>query len=109
MGDMLAQQIIDEIVRRILKVSKPRRIILFGSAATGAMSHDSDIDLLVIKRGLIDTLSESVKIRKALKGMGYAFDIIVMDEDRFEERKAVVGTICYPAAKYGRTLYDQAA
>ena len=39
--------LIQEIVRRILTVTKPDRIILFGSAATGNMTRDSDIDLLV--------------------------------------------------------------
>jgi predicted nucleotidyltransferase len=38
-----------EIVRRILAVANPDRIILFGSAATGQMTRDSDIDLLVVE------------------------------------------------------------
>ena len=40
--------IVDEAVRRILVVSKPRRVILFGSAARGEMGPDSDLDMLVI-------------------------------------------------------------
>jgi predicted nucleotidyltransferase len=38
-----------EIVRRILSVARPDRIILFGSAATGQMNRDSDIDLLILE------------------------------------------------------------
>jgi predicted nucleotidyltransferase len=30
-----------EIVRRVLSVARPDRIILFGSAATGEMTNDS--------------------------------------------------------------------
>jgi len=33
-----------EIVRRVLSVFSPDRIILFGSAARGEMTEDSDID-----------------------------------------------------------------
>src|SRR5437762_10093287 len=43
------ETLLDEIVRRVLAVARPDRIILFGSAATGQMTKDSDIDLLVIE------------------------------------------------------------
>ena len=39
-----------EIVRRVLTVARPEKIILFGSAATGQMTKDSDIDLLIVER-----------------------------------------------------------
>ena len=39
--------LVQEIVRRLLNVILPDRIILFGSAATGIMTRDSDVDLLV--------------------------------------------------------------
>jgi len=39
---------------------------LFGSAAAGAITHDSDIDLLVLEPEPADTRGESVKIRRAL-------------------------------------------
>jgi predicted nucleotidyltransferase len=40
--------LVREIVRRLLGVTRPDRIILFGSAATGQMTCDSNIDLLVV-------------------------------------------------------------
>ena len=42
-------KIIEEIVRQILTVAKPDKIILFGSAATGQMTRDSDVDLLIVE------------------------------------------------------------
>ncbi len=42
-------KVIQEIVHRILTVAKPDKIILFGSAATGQMTSDSDIDLLIVE------------------------------------------------------------
>jgi predicted nucleotidyltransferase len=56
-----------EIVRRILTVARPDRIILFGSAATGQMNGDSDIDLLVLESEPGNTREESVKIRDGMK------------------------------------------
>jgi HEPN domain/Nucleotidyltransferase domain len=55
-----------EIVRRILAVANPDRIILFGSAATGQMTRDSDIDLLIVAPTAANRHAESVKIRNAI-------------------------------------------
>ncbi len=97
-----------ELVRRILTTAKPDRIILFGSAATGAMTRDSDIDLLVVEPEPGNTREESVKIRRALDEVGYPIDVIVISTRRFEETKNVFGGIAYPAHKYGRILYEAA-
>jgi predicted nucleotidyltransferase len=98
----------DEIVRRILQVAKPDRVILFGSAATGHMTPDSDIDLLVVEPTPTNRTVESVRIRRALGALGYPFDVIVISTVRFEETKNIFGGIAYPAHKYGRVLYEAA-
>jgi predicted nucleotidyltransferase len=97
-----------ELVRRILTASKPDRIILFGSAATGTMTRDSDIDLLVVEPAPENTRKESVKIRRALGDVGYPIDVLVISTERFEETKNIIGGIAYPAHKYGRLLYETA-
>lgn len=104
----LDSSLIDEIVRRILSVAKPDRIILFGSAARGTMGKDSDIDLLVVQSSPFDPREEYVRIRKSLRGLGYPFDILFISTDRFEESKGVIGGIAYPADKYGRVIYAAA-
>ena len=40
-----------DIVDAVLKVTKPGRVLLFGSGARGEMTDDIDIDILVIRRG----------------------------------------------------------
>jgi predicted nucleotidyltransferase len=102
----ISQEIIEEIIRRIRAVAKPDRIILFGSAAGGPMTRDSDIDLLVLERRPVEPRKESVKIREALRGMGYPFDVIIMKTERFEESKMVIGGIAFPANKYGKVIYE---
>ncbi len=96
----------EEIVRRVLNVARPREIIVFGSAASGRMDRDSDVDLLVTENAPGDARSESVRIRAALRGLEVPFDVIVMSADRFEETKGVIGGIAYPAHKYGRVIYQ---
>jgi predicted nucleotidyltransferase len=100
--------LVQEIVRRVLGVAKPDRIILFGSAAAGQMTRDSDIDLLVLEPAPESRLKESLKIRRALAELDYPFDVIVMRTERFEETKRVIGGLAFPANKYGRVIYEAA-
>jgi predicted nucleotidyltransferase len=102
------QTLLDEVVRRVLTVARPERIILFGSAATGQMTEDSDLDLLVVEPEPADTRDRSVRIRRALGDVRYPVDVIVMSSARFEETKNLIGGIAYPARKYGRVLYEAA-
>ncbi len=97
-----------EIIRRILEVAQPERIILFGSAAADRMTRDSDIDLLILEKEPDGKRERRLRIRQALRGMGCPFDIIVMDTERFEESKDIIGGIAYPAHKYGKVIYEAA-
>ncbi len=102
------EQTIQQIVQRILRVARPDRIILFGSAATGGMTPDSDIDLLVVEPAPGSTRQESVRLRRQLADLGHAFDVIVVSTAWFEESKGVIGGIVYPAHKYGKVIYEAA-
>ena len=102
------ETLIEEIIRRILSVTRPDRIILFGSAATGEMTRDSDIDLLIVEPDPGDRRKESVRLDGILSGLGYAFDVMVIPTDWFEASKNVIGGIAYPANKYGKVIYEAA-
>jgi predicted nucleotidyltransferase len=102
------ETLIKEIIRRILTVASPDRVILFGSAATGQMTRDSDIDLLIVEADPGDRREESVLIDSVLGGLDYPFDIIVISTEWFEESKGVIGGIAYPANKYGKVVYEAA-
>jgi len=102
------QKTLDEIVRRILSVASRDRIILFGSAAAGEMTEDSDIDLLIVEPRISDRRQEYIRIRRALRDIEFPFDIILITTQWFEESKDVVGGIAHPADKQGRVLYAAA-
>jgi len=104
----LDERLTGEIVRRVLSVAAADRIIMFGSAATGEMTADSDIDLLVVEPSVSNARTDSVRIGDALRGLGFPFDVIVMGRDRFEETKHVIGGIAYPASRQGKVLYEAA-
>ncbi|NLA75596.1 MAG: nucleotidyltransferase domain-containing protein [Deltaproteobacteria bacterium] len=99
--------LINEIVSRIRSASTPRQIILFGSAASEAMTSDSDLDLLVIKDDLKNPREENLRLRKALSGIGLPVDVFAMTAERFSETKEVIGGLAYPANKYGKVIYEE--
>ena len=102
------ESLLGEIVRRVLSVARLDRIILFGSAATGEMTKDSDIDLLVVAPAPKNRHEERLKIADAIGDIEYPVDVIIIASERFEATKDVIGGIAYPAHKYGRVLYEAA-
>jgi predicted nucleotidyltransferase len=102
------ETILIEIVRRVLRVARPQRIILFGSAASGQMTKDSDIDLLIVEPAPRNRHEESVFISDAIGDVNFPVDVKIIASERFEATKNIVGGIAYPAHKYGRVLYDAA-
>jgi uncharacterized protein len=102
------ERLLGEIVRRVLSVARPDRIILFGSAATGEMTKDSDIDLLVVAPIPKNRHEERLKIADAIGDIEYPVDVILIASERFEATKDIIGGVAYPAHKYGRVLYEAA-
>jgi len=47
--DRKARRLVRAIAERIRREYRPKRIVLFGSYATGSPDPDSDIDLLIVK------------------------------------------------------------
>ncbi len=103
---MIQQSKIREIVQTIVAEFQPRRIILFGSQATGKASRDSDLDLLILTERDVSPLALSRAIRRRVAHFGVPVDILVKSMEEFEQFKSVIGTISYPADKFGKVLYD---
>ena len=102
------ESLLKEVVRRVLAVAKPDRIILFGSAATGQMRKDSDIDILIVEPQEKNYREQSVAITDAIGDVRFAVDVKVISSDQFEATKNIIGGIAFPAHKYGRILYEAA-
>lgn len=94
-----------EIIRRIVEVAKPEKIIMFGSAAKGEMGPNSDIDLLVIKSGDIHRRRMAQEIYMNMFGVGQAVDIIVVTTDDIERYRDSFSMVIYPALREGRVVY----
>ena len=99
----------EDIVRRIVEVAHPEKIILFGSAVKGTMDQNSDLDLLVIKRGDYHTITAAQEIYDNFEGVKYAIDIIVTTPEKVEQYGGCFALVLYPALKEGRVIYDHGA
>lgn len=103
------QEIIQEMVRRIVEKFDPVQIVLFGSHARGTASPDSDVDLLVVMPVEGSKMDKSVEIRLALREMGLPKDVIVITPQEARDYRDVIGTIIYPAFHEGKILYERSA
>ena len=102
---MLDQTTLDNIIRRIVEVADPQRIILFGSAARGDMNRHSDFDLLIVKEG-VDTLDLMRQIRRNLYGVGAAVDAFVVTPQAVERYKDSHALVIKPALREGKVVYE---
>lgn len=107
--DPALKLVLDKMVRRIVQLCKPEKVILFGSHATGHAHPGSDVDLLVITRHGESKRRLAVELYSALWDAGVSKDIIVVRPEEFERYRNVVGTVIYPAARDGKVLYERAA
>lgn len=99
------QSTLDEIIRRVVDVARPEKIILFGSAARGEMNRHSDVDLLIIKDGA-DALELMGEIYMNLDGVGAAVDAVVVTPDDIERYRDSHAVIIKPALQEGRVVYE---
>ncbi len=104
---MIAQEQIESVVQVIVEGYDPMKIILFGSYAYGHPTKDSDLDLLIIKDGEASGIQRTRRVRNILKDFSIPIDVIVKSSQEFDMFKDVIGTVIYPANKYGKVVYEQ--
>ena len=101
------QVVLDEIVRRIVAVAQPEKIILFGSAARGGMGPHSDVDLLVVKGG-VHRRAMAGRIYRRLVGVGTPVDVVVVTPEDVERYREIHALIVRPALREGSVVYESA-
>ena len=101
----LEQGTLDDIIGRIVEAVQPERIILFGSAARGDMSRNSDVDLLVVKEGE-NAWTVMGRIYENLYGVDAAVDAVVVSPEELERYKDSHALVIKPALQEGRVVYE---
>jgi len=106
--DMVDPETISKAVQLLRQAANPRRIILFGSYASGDPQEDSDVDLLVVEHDVPDVVAEMVRLRRSLSPLRIPVDVFVVSESHFEYWADTPGNLMYEIASDGEVLYEAA-
>lgn len=90
---------------KIVEGFQPAQVILFGSQARGDAGPQSDVDLLVVFDKVGDRSEQRVQIRRALRDMPFAKDVLVATPE--EVAHPAAGTAIAEAAREGLVVYER--
>lgn len=106
-GDFLAvtDDLLAEVVRRIVQAVHPEQIILFGSYAYGEPGEDSDVDLLVIMESNLPAAQRALAVCRQLRPRPFPMDILVKTPAEVEAALAKGDPFLSTVMHAGRVLY----
>lgn len=99
---------IQNIVRQLIQLYKPQRIVLFGSLAKGEIKQGTDIDLFVIKSDVPELGVDRIRELDALIKYKLATDFIVYKPEELEQRMKLGDPFVKNILEEGKVLYDAA-
>src|SRR5215468_6580266 len=99
---------VQAVVRRLIQVARPKKIILFGSYVYGRLTRDSDLDILVAigDDNVESPRRESVRLRNSVADINMPMDILVVPHSRFEALRQKIGLIYREADRHGKIVYE---
>jgi predicted nucleotidyltransferase len=99
------QDNVRSVVDRVVDLVHPLRIVLFGSAATGKVGRDSDLDFLVVVPDgqLEDAMADLLNTRIRPRPM--PCDFLVVTHSRLKQSQEASGLVYANILKDGREVY----
>lgn len=101
------EELLGEVVRRIVAVGSPHKIVLFGSRAKGTARTDSDLDLLIVEDSDLPRYVRSARYRRVLCGLFPAKDIVVWTPQEVREWQGVPNAFISSVLAEGKVLYER--
>ena len=98
--------LIRDVVRRIVQTAQPDKIILFGSRARGDARPDSDIDILVIQDSTEPGYRRDAALYLALAGMNVPVDVITYTPEEVRDWSAVPQAFITTVIREGIVVYE---
>lgn len=100
-------ELLKEIVNRIVNSIHPERIILFGSYAYGRPRELSDLDILVIMNSELPRYKRAVSIYSCLIGLLIPKDILVYTPEEVKEWSEVPQAFITTVIREGKVIYEK--
>jgi predicted nucleotidyltransferase len=102
-----SEDVIGDIVRRIVETAQPEKIILFGSRARGDARPNSDFDVLVIKESSEPSYRRDAPLYVALADLAVEVDVLVYTPEEVAEWAQVPQAFVTTATREGKTVYER--
>lgn len=101
------EDLLEEVVRRIVSAVDPDRIVLFGSQAEGTAGEGSDLDLLVVMRSDLPRPRRAAAVYRALAGLLIPKDVVVYTPEEVDLWRDVPEAFVTTVLRRGRVLYER--
>lgn len=98
--------LLEEVARRLSEAAPGAEIVLFGPRDRQQGNSGSELDLVVIESDFDRRGEEAARLRKALRGLDTAFELVLYRRREADERRDVPGTFLYHALKEGQLLVE---
>ena len=102
---MIDETTINQAVNLLRQAAPGATVIVFGSCARGETNEDSDLDVLVVEPEVTDQWEEMVRLRRAMRPIRIAADVIVVSKETFDKWADTPNTLLYEAAHEGRIFH----
>jgi predicted nucleotidyltransferase len=103
---MNSQAILRDIVKRIRKEVRPRKIVLFGSRARGHARRRSDYDILIVKRSRLPSHRRTGRVYAALSDLPVPIDVVMYTPGEVREWRNASRAFVTTALREGKVLYE---
>gem|GEM_PF-1991991 len=105
----VTDDLLNEIVSRIVRAFDPEAVILFGSRAYGEPVHDSDIDLLVMMEALgsHSVFERHRAISDLFPHRRFALDVLVRTPAEMDQLLQQGSTFFREIVTHGKVLYER--
>lgn len=107
MTGLMTDDEIDSIVRRIVQVARPERVLMFGSYAKGQATVKSDLDLLVVMPTDAPDLVRASEVEPYLGGWAVPIDLHFVTVEELDEYGREEHHFLHSVLRSGRTLYPR--
>ena len=105
----IADDLVREIVQKIVAAFKPQKVILFGSRAYGEPNPDSDVDLLVVTNALKtrSVFERHRAVSDIFSDRRFALDVLVRTPKELEQLVKQGPAFFKEIVTHGKVLYER--